>query len=101
MRKYSTNVSIIQAIENLYKKAKRAFSLNDCIGDWSRTYGGVRQAYLLAITLFHIFLEKIMNDVLKNHKGSVSIGSIFINFRFIHDTNVNAEEEEEEEEEEE
>ena len=47
-------------------------------------------------TLFNIFLERIMCEVLDDHEGSVSIGGRLItNFRFTDDIVVNAEEEEE------
>ena len=44
---------------------------------------GVREGCLLSPTLFNIFLERIMTDVLKDYKGSVSIGGRKItNLRF-------------------
>ena len=47
-------------------------------------------------TLFNIFLERIMCEVLDDHEGSVSIGGRLItNFRFTDDIVVNAEEKEE------
>ena len=65
-------------------------------GEWFRTTVGVRQGCLPSLTLFNIFLERIMCEVLDNHECSVSIGGRLItNFRFADDIVVNAEEEEE------
>ena len=50
----------------------------------------------LSLTLFNIFLEKIMREALDDHEDSVSIGGRLItSFRFADDIVVNAEEEEE------
>ena len=86
MRLYNINANLIQVIENLYNKATSAVYLNGDIGDWFRTTVGVRQGYLLSPTLFNIFLERIMTDVLENHQGTVSIGGRTItNLRFADD----------------
>ena len=83
--------SIIQAIENIYNKAKSVGLFNGSTRDWFRTTVGVQQECLLYPTLFNIFLQRIMSDALKAPKDSVSIEDrIFINFRF-----ANAEEAEE------
>ena len=63
MKKYiSTN--LIQVIKNLYNKATSAVLFNSRIGDWFRTTVGVRQKCLLSLTLFNIFLERIMTDTI-------------------------------------
>ena len=86
MRLYNINANLIQVIENLYNKATSAVYLNGDIGDWFRTTVGVRQGCLLSPTLFNIFLERIMTDVLENHQGTVSIGGRTItNLRFADD----------------
>ena len=96
MRKYNINASIIGAIENLYDKAQSAVLFNGSTREWFRTTVGVRQGCLLSRTLFKIFLERIMCEVLDDHEGSVSIRRRLItNFRFADDIVVNAEEEEE------
>ena len=68
---YNGNVNIdeylISIIENLYKKAISAVTINDTRGDLFRTSVGVRQFCLLLPTLFNIFLEKIMQETLNNH----------------------------------
>ena len=86
MRLYNINVNLIQVIENLYNKAASADYLNGDIGDWFRTTVGVRQGCLLSLTLFIIFLERIMTDALEDHQGTVSIGGRTItNLRFADD----------------
>ena len=95
MKKYiSTN--LIRVIKNLYDKATSAVLFNGSIGDWFRTKVGVRQECLLSPTLFNIFLERIMTDVLEDHEGAVSIGGRTITkFRFADDIDGLAGEEEE------
>ena len=96
MKKYNINASIIRAIENLYDKTQNAVFFNGSTGEWFRTTAGVRQGCLLSLTLFNIFLERIMCEALDDHEGSVSIGGRLItNFRIADDIVVNAEEEEE------
>ena len=53
------------------------------IGDWFHTISGVRQECILSPTLFNMFLERIMSDVLEGHEGTVSIaGRTITNLRF-------------------
>ena len=79
--------------QNLYDKAQSAVLFNGSTGEWFRTRVGVRQGCLLSPTLFNIFPERIMCEVLDDHEGSVSIGGQLItNFRFADDIVVNAEE---------
>ena len=50
---------------------------------------------LLSLTLFNIFLERIMCETLDDHEDNISTGGRLItNFRFADDIVVNAEEEE-------
>ena len=50
------------------------------------TTAGVRQGCLLLLTLFNIFLERIMRDPLEDHEGTVSIGGrTTTNLRFADD----------------
>ena len=63
MRKYN----IIQAIETLYSNAKSAVLFNSSTGDLVSVQG-----CLLSPTLFNIFIEGIVSDVLEDDKGSVS-----------------------------
>ena len=74
MKKYNISTNLIRDIKNLYDKATSAVLLNSSIGDWFRTIVGVRQGCLLSLTLFNIFLEKIMTGALEDHEGTVSIG---------------------------
>ena len=70
--------------------------MNGSIGEWFRTTVGVRQGCLLSLTLFNIFLERIMSDALEEHDGKVSIvGRNITNLRFADDIDAPAEEEQE------
>ena len=74
MKKYNISTNLVQVIKNLYNKATSAVLFNGSIGDWFRTTVGVRQECLLSPTLFNIFLERILTDILEDHEGTVSIG---------------------------
>ena len=96
MKKYNISTNLIQVIKNLYNKATSAILLNSSIGDWFRTTVGVRQGCLLSLTLFNIFLERIMTDTSEDHEGSVGNGGRTItNLRFADDIDGLAGEEEE------
>ena len=86
MKLYSINANLINTIKNLYDKASSAVYLNNSVGEWFRTTVGVRQGCLLSPILFNIFLERIMEEALENHAGSVSVGGRTItNLRFADD----------------
>ena len=96
MRKYNISANLVRNIEQLHDKAKSAVQMNGSIGEWFRTAVGVRQGCLLSPTLFNIFLERIMSDVLVQHDGKVSIGGGNItNLRIADDIDALAEEEQE------
>ena len=70
--------------------------MNGSIGEWFRTTFGVRQGWLLSPTLFNIFLERIISDILEEHDGKVSIGGRNItNLRFADNIDALGEEEQE------
>ena len=76
----------MHVIQRLYERATSAVFINGNIGDWYHTTVGVRQGYILSPTLFNIFLERIMSDVLEEHKGTISIaGRTITNLRFADD----------------
>ena len=86
MNLYNINGNLIKLIQNLYNKATSAVYLNNSIGDWFRTTVGVRQGCLLSPTLFNLFLERIMEDALEGHEGTVSIGGrTVVNLRIADD----------------
>ena len=62
MKKYKISTNLIRVIKNLYDKATSAVLFNSSIGAWFQTTVGVRQGCLLSLTLFNIFLERIMTD---------------------------------------
>ena len=73
MKQYNIDEHIINIIKSLYSKATSAVFHNKKVGEWFHTTVGVRQGCLLSPTLFNIFLERIMDEALKDHKGTVSI----------------------------
>ena len=85
---YHENIgnNLIHAIQRLYERATSAGFINGNIGEWFHTTVGVRQGCILSPTLFNIFLERIMSDVLEEHEGTVSIaGRTITNLRFADD----------------
>ena len=72
MLKYNISANLVRTIEHLYDKATSAVQMNGSIGEWFETTVGVRQGCLLSLTLFNIFLERIMSDALEEHDGMVS-----------------------------
>ena len=96
MKTYNISTNLIQVIKKTYNKTTSAVLFNSSIGDWFRTTVGVRWGCLLSPTLFSIFLERIMIDVLEDHEGTVSIGGRIITIlRFANDIDSLAGEEEE------
>ena len=75
---------------------KQQFQMNGSTEEWFKTTVGVRQWCLLSPTLFNIFLEWIMSDVLEEHDGNVSIGGRNItNLKFVDDIGALAKKEQE------
>ena len=86
MRQYNIGNNLIHVIQRLYERATSAVFINGNIGEWFHTTVGVRQGCILSPTLFNIFLERIMSDVLEEHEGTVSIaGRTITNLRFADD----------------
>ena len=86
MRQYNIGNNLIHVIQRLYERATSAVFINGNIGDWFHTTVGVRHGCILSPTLFNIFLDRIMSDVLKEHKGTISIaGRTITNLRFADD----------------
>ena len=74
-RLYNINDNLIKNIECLYNKAASAVYHDNNIGEWFQNTIGVRQGCLLSLSLFNIFLERIMAEAFEDHEGTVSIGS--------------------------
>ena len=81
---FNINANLIRTIECHYNKATSAVYHDNNIGEWFRTTVGVHQGYLLFPTLFSIFLERIIADVLEDHEEKVSIGDRTITFFLRH-----------------
>ena len=92
MKKY-ISANLIRVIKNLYDKATSAVPFNNSIDDWFQTTVGVRQGCLLSPTFFTVYLERIMEDALEDHEGTVSTWGT--NLRFADDIDGLAGEEEE------
>ena len=58
-------------IESLYANSNSAIIPNNMTGDFFHTMVGVIHGCLLSPVLFNIFLEKIMQDTLQNHKSTI------------------------------
>ena len=87
LRKYNINANLVRAIEHMYDNAISAVQVNYSTKEWFRTTVGVRPP-----TLFNIFLERIMSDILEEHDGKISIGGRTItNLRFADGINALAE----------
>ena len=83
----------MNTVGQLYDKATSAVQMNGSIAEWFRTTVGVRQDCLLSPTLFNIFLEQIMSDILEEHDEKISIGGRNItNLRFADDIDAQTEE---------
>ena len=67
---------LTDTIKQLYAKASSAALVQGTMGDWFHTSVRVCQGCLLSVslTLFNIFLERIVTDALEEHHGTVSIG---------------------------
>ena len=66
------------------------------IGDWFQTTAGFQQGCVLSLTLFNIFLERIMTDASEDHRCTVSTGErTIIKLHFADDIDGLAGEEEE------
>ena len=86
LRQYNIGNNLIHVIQRLYERATSEVFINVNIGDWFHTTVGVHQWCILSPTLLNIFLERIMSDVLEEHKGTISIaGRTITNLRFADD----------------
>ena len=96
MLKYNISANLVRAIEHRYDTAISVVQMNGSTGEWFLTTVAVRQGYLLSSTLFSMFFERIMSDVLEEHNVKVSIGGRTItNLRYADDIDALVEEEQE------
>ena len=74
LRSFSTEEGLIQAIQLLCENSSSAVLWNCQLGKVFKTTVGVRQGCLLSPILFHLILEKIMQETSHDHHTSISIG---------------------------
>ena len=65
---------LAQAIQALSEKSGNAVLLNSQPGEFFETTVGVRQGCFLSLSLFNLFLEKIMQETLYGHHTSITTG---------------------------
>ena len=58
MKKYKINANLVRATEHMHGKAISAIRMTGSTGEGFRSIVGVRQVYLLSLTLFNIFSRK-------------------------------------------
>ena len=86
MNHHNINANTIWVLQNLYDQTSSAVYLNGDIEEWFQITVEVRQGCLFSLTLFNIFLERMMTDALEEHQGTVGIGGRTItNLRFADD----------------
>ena len=95
MGKYNIGKGITTLIQNLYEGAKSKVRIDHHFSDWFRMTVGVRQGCVLSLTLFNLFLERIMEEALEGHDGGVRCpGRRITDLRFADDIDILEEEEE-------
>ena len=96
MKKYNISTNLIQVIKDISNRATSTVLFISSGGVWLGTTFLVRQRRLLSLTLFNIFMERIMTDTLEDREGTVGIGGRTIkNLRFADDIDGLAGEEQE------
>ena len=74
LRSFNVGEELVQAIQALYENSSSAVLLNRHLGEFFKTTAGVRKECLLLPILFNLFLEKIMQGTLHDHRTSIPIG---------------------------
>ena len=72
MGKYNIGEDVTTLIQKLYEKARSKVLVGDNYSEWFRTSVGVQQGCLLSPSLFNLYLERIMTDVLDEFDEVVS-----------------------------
>ena len=73
-RRFNIEEGLVLAIQALYENSSSAVLLNSQLGEFFKTTAGVRKECLLLPILFNLFLEKIMQGTLHDHRTSIPIG---------------------------
>ena len=77
---------MVRLIQHLYESDRTTVLVENTYSEWFNCTVGVRQGCRLSPTLFNIFLEHIMQDILENVVGGARCGNITINnLRFADD----------------
>ena len=74
LRSFNIEEGLVQAIQAVFENSSSAVLLNNQLGKLFKTRVGVHQGCLLSPILFHLFLEKILQETLHDHCTSISIG---------------------------
>ena len=72
MKKYNIGEGVTTLIRKLYEKARSKVLVGNDYSEWFQTSVGVRQGCLLSPTLFNLFPERILSDVLDEFDRGVS-----------------------------
>jgi hypothetical protein len=78
---------LVNLIRKLYENQESAVRTDDGNTDWFEIGRGVRQGCVMSPSLYNIYSEVIMREVLEDHDGGITIGgSKNTNLRFADDT---------------
>ena len=86
LRSIGVTPKIVRIIEAIYKNTECAVVINGRITEWFKVEVGVRQGCLLSPTLFNIFLEFVMNEVVSAKHELKLNNDLATNIRYADDT---------------
>ena len=72
MIQYNIGNNLSYVLQHQCERATSAVFINGNIGEWFHTTVGVHQGCIISPTLFNIFIERIMSDVLEEHEGTIT-----------------------------
>ena len=89
LRSFNIEEGLAQAIQAPHENSSNAVLLNSQLREFFKTTVGVRQECLLSSILFNLFLEKNMQETLRDHQTSISIeGRPICSLRFADDIDI-------------
>ena len=86
MRKIGISTKIVNIVENLYENTECAVVINGQLTEWFSVEVGVRQGCLLSPTLFNIFLEFVMKELLSLSPSIQFDDNMSVDLRYADDT---------------